>query len=287
MTIRTIRTHPRALLVNLKALASGKNLHGRLQEAQAATAAARERERAAETEYQKCKRVIEALIDRHYSGRPLPPPDLRLHVGMTDSAANWWAQGIDSSTRVLEVFGVSPSYPILDWGCGTGRTALWLQAYEAYRTHYHGCDVDADAIRWLREHGEPNVEVCQDSPPLPYPDARFGGLFAFSVLTHIRPERHRDWYVELRRVLRPGGIAYVTTHGAFIIKQFDAALPEPAKAEFSRTGHTYVEHEGHYKDASIVSEEFTRKAMDGLFVVESYRDAGYHNQDAYLLRRKD
>jgi SAM-dependent methyltransferase len=47
--------------------------------------------------------------------------------------------------------------------------------------------------------------VCSNEPPLPYPDGSFGGVFAFAMLTHIRPERHREWYAELRRILRPGG----------------------------------------------------------------------------------
>lgn len=85
--------------------------------------------------------VIRALIRRHYLDLPLPPESLRLHVGTRASGANFLAQGINSSSRVLEVFGDSPRAPLLDWGCGSGRTLRWLLFYEGYRRHYHGCDI--------------------------------------------------------------------------------------------------------------------------------------------------
>ncbi len=35
----------------------------------------------------------------------------------------------------------------------------------------------------------------------------------------------------------------------------------------------------------MVSRAFTLKALDGLFELERYRDAGYHQQDDLILRR--
>src|SRR3546814_3367260 len=62
------------------------------------------------------------------------------------------------------------SSDLLDWGCGCGRVLLWLQAYPQWRSHYHGCDVDRQAIAWLASVGQKNVAPCGDLPPLPYPD---------------------------------------------------------------------------------------------------------------------
>ena len=215
----------------------------------------------------------------------LPPPELRLHVGARDSAANFWNQGRNSSARVIEVFGEDPPGPVLDWGCGSGRTLYWLYGRPAWRQAYRGCDVDAHAISWLRKkHGIEAVTVCGPEPPLPYGDAEFAGLFSFSVLTHIAPARHRAWYEELHRVLAPGGRAYVTVNGDSLAADSAAFIPAE-QALFARQGWLWAEREGHYKGAAVASRAFTEEALEGLFELERYGDAGYHQQDDMVLRR--
>lgn len=229
-------------------------------------------------------RVIEVLTERHYHGLPLPPAELRMHVGANDSAANYLGQGINSSQRVLEVFGDSPARPVLDWGCGSGRTLRWLRHFPAWRQHYHGCDVDAKAIAWLQGLGVPNIAHCPMDPPLPYSDGTFGGVVGFSILTHIHPTRHRRWCEELRRVLINDGVAYLTFHGSTVLNNPAFSIPEQIKAEYRDRGYAYFAHEGHYKDSAIVHPDFIRETVRGLFTVESYEEPGYQNQDATLLR---
>jgi SAM-dependent methyltransferase len=180
------------------------------------------------------------------------------------------------------VFGSEPEEPILDWGCGSGRTLRWLWGFPGWRQAYHGCDVDAEAIDWLRQAGVRNVLVNRDDPPLPYEDSVFGGLFAFSVLTHIHPDRHRPWYAELARVLRPGGKALLTTQGSAIVADSQYRLPAGVREDYAKNGFVYFEHEGHYKSAALVSEEFTRTASDGILQIEDYRVRGYANMDAFV-----
>jgi SAM-dependent methyltransferase len=49
------------------------------------------------------------------------------------------------------------------------------------------------------------------APPLPIPDAQFDVVTAFSVFTHI-DELESPWLLELRRILKPGGLLYATIH---------------------------------------------------------------------------
>ena len=186
---------------------------------------------------------------------------------------------------MVEVFGETTPGRVLDWGCGSGRTLYWLYGRPAWREAYRGCDVDAEAIRWLRKRqGVAAVSVCQPEPPLPYGDGEFAGLFAFSVLTHIPPDRHRAWYEELHRVLRPDGRAYLTVNGDSRAAD-DKAFTPPEQAAFARQGWLWADREGHYKGAAVVGRRFTKAALRGLFQIESYREAGYHQQDAMVLRR--
>jgi SAM-dependent methyltransferase len=239
------------------------------------------------SELEQLTNVVVLLNKKHCHNLPLPPEYLRLHVGAKTSAANFMAQGANSSERVLEIFGEKPTGPILDWGCGSGRTLRWLRYFPEWRENYHGCDVDSEAIEWLRQHGQSNLAVCNDDPPLPYADQTFDGVFAFSVLTHIHPDKHRDWYAELRRVLKPGGRAYLTTQGRHVVQTLAAQLPEGTREEFFEKGFVYLKFEGHYKDAALVTEDFTRGALEGLFTVEDYKVTGYQNMDAFLVRRMD
>ncbi|MBX3411489.1 MAG: class I SAM-dependent methyltransferase [Pirellulales bacterium] len=239
-----------------------------------------------EVEVRQLTNTLEKVLARHCFAIPLPPEELRLHVGTKATASNFWAQGLSSSTRVMEIFGEQPQGPILDWGCGCGRTLRWLLGNEAWRQNYRGCDVDTQAIEWLREHVPCPVSVCHDNPPLPYPDATFDGLFAFSVLTHIPPENHRAWYEEIRRVLRPGGLALLTVQGSNVLGEPNRyRVPTDVLDELVRTGQAYVRHEGHYKDAALVNEQFTRQQLDGLLQLEEYAVAGYQNMDQFLVRR--
>jgi SAM-dependent methyltransferase len=228
-------------------------------------------------------RVYEMVNRRHFGNVPLPNEALRMRVGARATRANFLAQGANSSERVIATFGIEPDGPVLDWGCGSGRTWRWLQIFPAWRAVYHGCDVDREAVQWLNDRGVSTARVCDDQPPLPWPDGFFKDVFAFSVLTHIPPLRHRVWYEEIRRVLQPGGRALLTTHGRDVV----ASIPPSAEVHrsFEENGHAYVVHEGHYKDASLVSEAFTRTALTGLFDLISYQTSGYQNMDIFLVER--
>ena len=68
-------------------------------------------------------------------------------------------------------------------------------------------------MEWNLRHYSPRVRAFSNTatPTLPLPDAGFDLVLAFSVFTHIAaPET--QWLAELRRILRPGGVAYLTIH---------------------------------------------------------------------------
>jgi len=111
-----------------------------------------------------------------------------------------------------------PSFPlppgqgrtVLDLGCNWGR---WTIA--AARADYRptGIDRGKKAIRAARRVAEQlGIEaeyVLGDVRELRFPDASFDAVFSYSVLQHLAKDDVRGVISEIRRVLRPGGIAWI------------------------------------------------------------------------------
>jgi ubiquinone/menaquinone biosynthesis C-methylase UbiE len=97
----------------------------------------------------------------------------------------------------------------LDVGCGIGSLHRHLEG--AFST-LEGCDVSAEAIpRARQDHPDVAYSVCTSSR-LPYDDCAFDLVFTSCVLHHVAPGDWQRFLGEMRRVLRPGGIACVIEH---------------------------------------------------------------------------
>lgn len=175
-------------------------------------------------------------------GRPLPPPRLRRRVHGTRDIDTFLAVG-QRCRRNLETALERVGQPlraqraVLDFGCGCGRTLLWLSDL-APEARLVGTDTDRRAIRWCRRH-LPFAEftINGDEPPLPYADAEFDFAYAISVFTHLDEERQFQWLAELRRVVQPGGILIVSLHNA---KTWSDRLPAEGEETLAREGVLFM-----------------------------------------------
>jgi SAM-dependent methyltransferase len=115
---------------------------------------------------------------------------------------------------------------VLDWGCGCGRILRHLLPPTGPK-HLSACDIDAEAIAWIAGN-LPAVEasVTGGLPPLPYGDTSFDLIFNHSVMSHLDAAYQDAWLRELKRVLRPGGIATLSVHGAHAFQGFLNKLPQ-------------------------------------------------------------
>lgn len=95
---------------------------------------------------------------------------------------------------------------LLEVGCGEGRG---IQLVLPHVTSYWAIDKIATAIELLREKYPTGKFLAGNLPPLPYPDASFDSIISFQVIEHIKDDLH--FLKEIFRVLRPGGIALITT----------------------------------------------------------------------------
>ncbi|MYT73739.1 MULTISPECIES: class I SAM-dependent methyltransferase [unclassified Streptomyces] len=99
---------------------------------------------------------------------------------------------------------------VLDYGCGYGRT-LGELAGHGFRD-LTGVDSSPGMIeRARRLHLTMRFAVLDAPPELPFQDAAFDAVLLFAVLTCVPgDDAQRRLVGELRRVLRPGGVLYVS-----------------------------------------------------------------------------
>ncbi len=145
---------------------------------------------------------------------PLPPPALRAGY-CADDDANYLASGLADTAAIRALIqrtvpGFTPRR-VLDWGCSSGRLIRHWTDLATTGGEVWGTDLCATALNWATENLSPPFRFFQGTtrPRLPLPDASIDLVYANSVFTHIR-ELWDAWLMELRRVIRPGGLLFVT-----------------------------------------------------------------------------
>ena len=132
----------------------------------------------------------------------------------------------DSTTRLFDnairSFGQGKGRRVMDFGCGAGALVRGLESagYESYGCDFRG-SVGESPSGQLREIG------TSPAYALPFPDEYFDVIVSTSVLEHA--QNKHECFVEMRRVLKPGG---------FAVHLF------PAKMYPSRTGAGRVARSG-------------------------------------------
>jgi cyclopropane fatty-acyl-phospholipid synthase-like methyltransferase len=154
---------------------------------------------------------------RSEQGLPFPPALLRYRVSESLSKDQflWIGKGsaahIENQIRLLDS-DLGSARRILDFGCGCGRTLRWL--VDKYPdSEFHGADVDGDAIHWCERYLDRGRFARIDpEPPMQYPPGYFDVIYCFSVFTHLNEHMQNLWLLDLKRVLKPGGILLLTVH---------------------------------------------------------------------------
>lgn len=148
---------------------------------------------------------------------PIPGPKDRMGYSPTDAAdyLNWGALDHDIIlSHINKVYDNLEGRTILDFGCSSGRVLRHFAAeHRKFKWRLYGVDVQAHPIEWMRYHFPPHFQVaaCSTMPHLPFADASFDFIYGISVFTHIK-YLWDMWLLELKRVLKPGGLLLQTIH---------------------------------------------------------------------------
>jgi SAM-dependent methyltransferase len=121
----------------------------------------------------------------------------------------------DLIERRLRVEGLLEPRPLarcVDIGCGIGTMHPYVNGMFA---SIDGCDISEESIE--RARGEnPDVRYSTyRAPTLPYADDSFDFAVTVCVVHHVPPPDWPGFFAEMRRVLRPGGLACVIEHNPF------------------------------------------------------------------------
>ncbi len=149
--------------------------------------------------------------------------------------------------------GLSRNTQVMDFGCAWGRIIrYWLRDLPA--KNLHGFDIEDRFLSIAKQHVRgPNYTLSQARPPLPAPDSSFDVIYAFSVFSHLPRDVADAWIEEFARVLKPGGIACLTTRPR-------------AHIEFAGSDVDKTAHAGNYAQVITDKNDALRRYDDGEFI---------------------
>ena len=104
---------------------------------------------------------------------------------------------------------------ILEWGCGPARLLRHFpELLKNCFTSLYGSDYNRVSIAWCGKY-IPGVTFLTNRllPPLDLPDDFIDAVYCVSVFTHLSREAQDAWLAEILRVMKPGGIFFMTVHG--------------------------------------------------------------------------
>lgn len=246
---------------------------------------------------------ISGVLERTGLTPDLPPEDVHA-MGRGPLAAGGSLYHADLLAELLEEAGrpLSGFERGLDFGCSSGRVTRVLQAL-APNVGWHGCDPNGPAVAWASAHiGAIRFTQSPTDPPLAFADDHFDLVVAVSIWSHYGESAARRWLRELERLIRPGGLAILTTHGPQSVAYYgeNALRSRDELAQIRRAMHQigfYFKPEfGESGDWGVlhpewgtayISPEWMLRETRAAWRLESFRAGGNEdNQDVFVLERR-
>jgi 2-polyprenyl-3-methyl-5-hydroxy-6-metoxy-1,4-benzoquinol methylase len=146
---------------------------------------------------------------------PLPTTEDRENYH-GDRHFDYWLSGLEDYKKITNAahatgIEINQHTRVLDLGCASGRVIRHFASQSSAQVW--GCDISENHVTWCNRYLSKSTKVFQNTalPHLQISDSYFDIVFAMSVFTHIE-SFETAWLCELDRILKPGGIAYVTIH---------------------------------------------------------------------------
>jgi len=198
-------------------------------------------------------------------------PPRHLWENYAADAETYLADGredVETMLRILAEHHAGAINRVLDLGCSAGRLLRHLPRRD--EAEYWGVDISAPHIAWCQRHlPDANFATTTTAPHLPFDDGYFDLVYAWSVFTHIS-DLADAWLLEVRRVLKNGGCAYLTVHDlksyALILRDY---RDDPLIGRFARSLAEFEESH-RLKDAAVDAFSFGADPESQVFYAPRY-----------------
>jgi SAM-dependent methyltransferase len=172
---------------------------------------------------------------------PVPVPPQEFWAGYCTTAENFLASGQEDCQTMSHLLAesgeaIEGARRILELGCAGGRMLRWL-THLAPETQLWGTDIWSSAILWCQDHLSPPCYFATTTtvPHLPFEDRSFDFVYCGSVFTHL-DDLAEAWFLELHRILRPGGRLYFSLNDRNAVRVFEGhANPDDYPRYYERT----------------------------------------------------
>lgn len=126
------------------------------------------------------------------------------------------------------------NYKLLDFGCGWGRiTRMWLRVIPG--ENIYGVDPMEDMINLCKEYiHSVNFYKTDPAPPISiFHENSFDLLTAYSVFSHLNEEYVNLWFGEFSRLMKKGGLLFITTRSRNFIDHLQQMREQNKFADYA------------------------------------------------------
>lgn len=223
---------------------------------------------------------------------PAPPERLRERVHGDANLESFEGLGRRIAYNLYRAlrpeFKATDSLRVLDFGCGCGRVIRYFSPLME-GSELYAVDVDHEAIDWCKRHLGAIGEFSKNNaePPMSFERGSFDMVYSISVMTHLPEDMQLLWLAEIERVLKPGGLALVSTHGAEVLK----ARSKRKWKQLLSEGFLYMAGEGvdglpEYYQNAFHTHEYIRNVWSKYFEVETIIERGVAGHQDLVVCRK-
>jgi SAM-dependent methyltransferase len=251
---------------------------------------------------------LEKPISEYIDADQYPLPATEDREGyMGDRHYEYWLGGLSDylniKNRLLpHGYALNPGFSVYDLGCASGRVVRHFLCQERDLDLW-ASDINLNHVEWVTRFLEQKICTFQNHalPHLPMEDNYFDLVYAFSVFSHI-DAFETAWLLELKRIIKPGGLAYLTIHSDHtwrIMKDggarpiYEALLNHPefhegllqSKLPKQKMVFRYpAEHS--YRANVFYDIDFIERIWGQYFDILEIYCEGHNYQDAVLLKKR-